>query len=290
MSDQLKKIKDVFPDFETEDALLQAKIENVNLYKKANKLALTIVPEERMNLKNICLLENYLKSRFSVTDVEIIIDTKIEYSIETEWNNIVNYINAKYPLTKAILMNNKPIIQDKKMIVNLAVKGKDFLNARGFDKIAETAILNFLRKEYKVEYEEKIDEELVKKYEENTRRIERMAIELAEQEIVTELNKSNKISVGADASVRPQDDKNKAEKTDVSASTNNNKSVGEIGSNDPKEPEETTPLILGRSLTIKENIVKVEDIGIDSGKIALEGEIINMDSRELKSRKIFSVI
>ena len=32
-------------------------------------------------------------------------------------------------------------------------------------------------------------------------------------------------------------------------------------------------------------LVKVEDLGIDSGKIALEGEIINMDSRELKSGK-----
>lgn len=286
MSEQLKKIKDVFPDFKTEDAVLQAKIENVNLYKKANKLALKIVPEDRINLKNICMLENYLKNRFSVTDVEIIIDTKIEYSIETQWNNIVTYMNTKYPLTKAILMNNKPIIQDKKIIINLAVKGKDFLIARGFDKIAQTAILNFLGKDYKVEYEEKIDEELVKKYEENTRRIERMAIELAEQEIVTELNKSNKISVEADDSVRPQDDKNKAEKTDVSASTSNsNQPVGRIGSNDPKEPEESTPLILGRSLSIKETLIKVEDIGIDSGKIALEGEIINMDSRELKSGK-----
>ena len=51
-------------------------------------------------------------------------------------------------------------------------------------------------------------------------------------------------------------------------------------------PEEETPLIIGRSLNIREGLVKVEDLGIDSGKISLEGEIVNiMDSRELKSGK-----
>lgn len=196
MLEQLKRIKDVFPDLKTEDALLQAKIENVNLYKKANKLALKIVPEDRINLKNICMLENYLKNRFSVTDVEIIIHNHAEISMETQWDNIVTYMNTKYPLTRAILMNNKPIIQDKKIIVNLAVKGKDFLIASGFDKIAQTAILNFLGKDYKVEFEEKIDKELVEKFEENTRRIERMAIELAEQEIVATKDAQND-NVGA---------------------------------------------------------------------------------------------
>ena len=44
-------------------------------------------------------------------------------------------------------------------------------------------------------------------------------------------------------------------------------------------------LILGRSLNIREQLIKVEDVGVDSGKLSLDGEIINMDSRELKSGK-----
>lgn len=52
-----------------------------------------------------------------------------------------------------------------------------------------------------------------------------------------------------------------------------------------KEQEEKTPVILGRNGNIKDTLVKVADISIDSGKIALEGEIINTDSRELKSGK-----
>ena len=51
------------------------------------------------------------------------------------------------------------------------------------------------------------------------------------------------------------------------------------------EPEEITPLILGRNQNIKEQLTKIIDVSIDSGKICLEGEIINTDSRELKSGK-----
>ena len=54
---------------------------------------------------------------------------------------------------------------------------------------------------------------------------------------------------------------------------------------EPQEPEEKTPLILGRNANIKDTLVKVSDISIDSGKIAIEGEIINIDSRQLKSGK-----
>ena len=54
---------------------------------------------------------------------------------------------------------------------------------------------------------------------------------------------------------------------------------------DEQEEKEITPLILGRNQNIKEPLTKVIDVSIDSGKIALEGEVINTDSRELKSGK-----
>ena len=41
-----------------------------------------------------------------------------------------------------------------------------------------------------------------------------------------------------------------------------------------EEVEEITPLILGRNQNIKEPLVKVIDVSIDSGKIALDGEVI----------------
>ena len=49
--------------------------------------------------------------------------------------------------------------------------------------------------------------------------------------------------------------------------------------------EEDTPLILGTSQNITEPLVKVEDLGVDDGKIALEGEVIYSEDRTLKSGK-----
>ena len=54
----------------------------------------------------------------------------------------------------------------------------------------------------------------------------------------------------------------------------------------PQEKEENSPLIYGRSLKLKEQLVKVIDLSVDSGKVVLDGEILNIDSRELKSGKV----
>ena len=52
-----------------------------------------------------------------------------------------------------------------------------------------------------------------------------------------------------------------------------------------EEPEEETPLILGRNANIKEQIVKISDLTADYGKVALQGKVIRTDSRELKNGK-----
>lgn len=61
----------------------------------------------------------------------------------------------------------------------------------------------------------------------------------------------------------------------------------ESDANPPELPteEENTPLILGTSQNITETLVKVEDLGVDDGKIALQGEVIYAEDRTLKSEK-----
>ncbi len=55
----------------------------------------------------------------------------------------------------------------------------------------------------------------------------------------------------------------------------------------PEMPEERddTPIILGNTENITETLVKVEDLGVDDGKIALQGEVIFSEDRTLKSGK-----
>ena len=50
--------------------------------------------------------------------------------------------------------------------------------------------------------------------------------------------------------------------------------------------EEYTPIIIGgRKAQIKDKIVKIKDIGIDSGKVAICGKVIKQELRELKTGK-----
>ena len=52
-----------------------------------------------------------------------------------------------------------------------------------------------------------------------------------------------------------------------------------------EEEQEDTPLILGASQNITEPLVKIEDLGVDDGKISLQGEVIYTEDRTLKSGK-----
>ena len=49
--------------------------------------------------------------------------------------------------------------------------------------------------------------------------------------------------------------------------------------------EEDTPLILGMTPVINEPLVKISELGVDDGKVSIEGEVIDMEDRELKSGK-----
>ena len=52
-----------------------------------------------------------------------------------------------------------------------------------------------------------------------------------------------------------------------------------------EEDEEDTPLILGKNMNITAPLVKVADLTADDGAVCLDGEIITMEDKELKSGK-----
>ena len=52
-----------------------------------------------------------------------------------------------------------------------------------------------------------------------------------------------------------------------------------------EDEQENTPVILGNTQNITEPLVKGEDLGVDDGKIAIQGEVIFSEDRTLKSGK-----
>ena len=280
-----KTIKEIFKDYNSNSFSLNAsKIKNINLYKKSNKIELELISTDVIKAADLYAFERYLEKRFNIKEAIIKVEyqNEIKIDLKEEWRDIVNYMAYKHPLTKALLRNSSIELADKTLNVNLALKGKQVLDARGFDKTLEKILSDVYGKKLKVSYVENITEEMKKQIEEEAMRHEREAVEQAQRE--------------AEEYAKEMQEKKHASKADNSEGVPPIEEVpisGDIPPFDPGEmmppppvEEEKTPLIYGRSLKIKEQLVKVADLGIDSGKILLDGEVLNMDSRELKSGKV----
>ena len=275
MNEAIKKIKDIFVDYKADTNILNCEIKNINIFKKTNKIILEIHSEENIKLKELVDFEKYLKNRFLIEFV----DTIIEYNqdvvlpnLEEEWKIVAAYMANRHPITRPILSGSVAEIKDNSMNIILAFRGAEMMNSRNFDKELEEIIKNLYGKTYKIKYIEKIDEEEVRKNEERAIQAQKIAIKRAQQEAQAALDAQNETN---------NERKENKENTE-------NKPVTPIENKEEKKEEvkeEQSPVILGRNPNIKENIVNVADLTVDSGKVALNGEILNTDSRELKSGK-----
>ena len=287
---KLKTVKEVFKDYDfTSFALSEAKVVCVNVYKKSNTLELKLKATSSILMKDLTDFEKYLEKRFVFKNIEIKMEqaeesnADIDKKIQLEWKEIVDYMAYKHPLTKALLKKSKITIENNKIIIHLVLKGKDVLEARGFDKILSTKLKDLYHKNYVVSFEEEVTKEMLEEYQAHSRELEKQAILLAQQE--------------AEEHAKTKEIEKAGEKTKKKANSSNGENIAkepsmkEIESVPPpweesaSEPEEVSPIIYGRSAKIKEELTKVADLSVDSGKVLLDGEILNIDSRELKSGK-----
>ena len=170
MNEAVKTIKDIFADYKKETNILNCKINNINIFKKTNKIVMEIYSEENIILKELVDFEKYLKNRFSIDFVDTIIkysDNVILPNIEEEWKIIAAYMANRHPITRPILSGSVAEIKDNSMNIILAFKGADMMNSRNFDKELEDIIKNLYGKTYKIKYIEKINEEEIRKNEEH---------------------------------------------------------------------------------------------------------------------------
>lgn len=278
-----KTIKEIFKDHNSNSfALNAAKIKAINLFRKTNKLEINIIANDFIKIVDLYAFERYLEKRFAIKEVIIKIEyeNEIDVNFKEEWTDIVNYMSYKHPLAKALLKNSTIEIENQNLIVNLSLKGREVLQARGFDKILEEIIQNIYGKKVKVKYVENITDEMIRILQEQVEQNEREAVQKAQRE--------------AEEFAKEMSEKSgKKQKNDSKIQTEQAVSnTGEIPPFDMGEVvenaniEEKTPLIYGRSLKIKEQLVKVSDLSIDSGKVLVDGEVLNIDSRELKSGKV----
>ena len=277
--DNLKKIKDIFSDYKNNSQVQDCYICKIEINKKLNKLTIILKSEQFVQIKDMWDFEKYLTERFKIRDIEMIFtyneNTKIP-EVKDEWKNIICYMAHKHPLMKPILLMKSTIeVENNNINVKMHIKGADFLKSRKTDKQVEITIKNLLGKEYKVNLEEQISKEELKRQEENNRLLEEKLIRDRIEEMKRyEEESKNKVQEPPEYYVPLPSD------SDIPQ-----EELGEIPPISEMPENNNLDYIIGKPSKAKENYVKIKDINANSGKVTIEGRIAELDSRDTKSGK-----
>ena len=178
-------IKEEYSDFTDCDNLLDARLENVNLYKKQDKLQVDIISNKPITIGEIGKFENYLQSRMNIARAFTNIkyeDVEIEQNIEENWSNIISYITSKEPLSRAMLTNSTIEKKGQNLNVNLKIKGAEFLCSKKFDKGLEHLLQNVYNSKYTVKIKDCLDDEYYRHIEKELQEEEQKALKRANEE------------------------------------------------------------------------------------------------------------
>ncbi len=257
-----KKVKEIFSDYQTESIIKNAEVNALNVSKKDNSLGVLLRSNEYLEVKDIWYFEKFLKDRFKFSNIDIKIqydeETKIK-SIDKEWENIVCYISHRFPIAKNMLFKKSDIeIEKDKIYVKMHIPGADFLKAKKADVEIENTIKRLFGNKYKVEIEEHVTEKDIKAFKETSKKVKKREIE-----------KIMEATINTKPQVKEEKEQTLVKQNKV---------------NETKE-ENNTPLILGRNANIKEQIIKIEDLSADDGRVSLSGDVLNVEERTLRSGK-----
>ena len=294
---QKKYIKEVFNDYKLNNNLIDAEVGNINLYKKTNKLQVKITSSKEINLQEIESFEDFLINNFKLNkaslDIKYSNEINPKVSIQENWNNIIKYIGKKEPFSKAILTGSIPVIKNDQLNIKLHMKGASFLVSQKFDKGIEHILKNLYNKNYHVEFEEDISEEYEKELIEKRNQEEKEALLELEKQVKQEiqLRKEEKLREAEEEKIRKQEEKKKLQEELRNQNPELAAKIEAHQNKDVSVKDEESPLILGRTLLIKTELVKIENIPMEENtevRVCVEGEILDgsIDSRDIKNEKV----
>jgi DNA polymerase-3 subunit alpha (Gram-positive type) len=256
----MKRINEIFSDYKASDNLNTAMVESVVLKKKSKCLELEISSDKYIEIGEFDGLNKFIRKRFALEDSVITVkyaEGTEKKPIEEELKNIVVCVSEKYPALKSVLNNYEYNVDKNTINFNFKIEVSNFLKARNYDKQLRKAIKDLYDATYNVKFIDNVSNE------------ERMLQEEAREKEVLDITR--KIKPAASSS-KPKPVKEVPFKKDEAKEDTDSKKTDEF-------------LILGRSSKIRETVIKITDITPDEGKIAIEGEISNIEDKELKSGK-----
>ena len=256
----MKRVNEVFNDYEAGINISNALVERVILKKKSKILELEISSDNYIEVDEIEDLTSFMNRRFLLNDSKITINYSENVSrrpIEDEIENIILYLSQRHPMLKAAVNNCNYEINDKVINFRFNIIISTMLKELKYDEEIRNSIKNIYGVSYKINFIDDVDEEeLIKiKEAENKKKME-------------SLKKDIKVISNESVVVQPSKPEEKCEE----------------GKKDKKK--DNPFLIFGRSSKINDPIIKIKDITPYEGRVAVEGETSNLESKELRSGKM----
>jgi len=247
----MKRINEIFRDYPSKGNINTAILEEVVIRKDTKALEMKINAYNYIGKREIDYFNKFIQKRFELNDSKVIvryIDGETKKPLKEQLDNIILAMGEEHPVLKAIIDNYAVEVVEHTIKFNLNIALSHFLHSMGYDRKISKVIKSLYGKEYKIEFIDKVNKEELKRIKEDHHA---KTIQLIKEQMAAP--PSNNIS------------------------------------NTPSEStgtKEDPVLILGRNSKIKDPVIKIVDITPDEGRIAIEGEIFNLESKELKSGKI----
>jgi DNA polymerase III subunit alpha, Gram-positive type len=252
----MKRINEIFSDYETRGNIKTAIVEAVVLNKTTKTLEMKISSDKYIEIEEIESINKFIKERLILNDSMITVvytEGTEKKPIEEELKTIIELLANKNPILKSALNNSDyEIAKNNTINFKFRIGITYLLKAKGFDKIIHEAIKNFYGTAYHINFLDNVNSEELLRLQEDTSAKEMM---LLQQEVrAAQINKEDT-----------------AIKQEINVQTD--------------EKKDNSSLILGRNANIKEPVIKIADITPDEGKIAIEGELSNIEDKDLRSGK-----
>ena len=259
----MKRINEVFSDFNTGSNISTALVESAVLKKKSKTLELAISSDRYIEIQEIEELNNFIKRRFYLEHSKIAVNYTEEVKmkpIEEEIKNIISYVSNKHPFLRVAVNNCDYEISGNTITLKFRVPVSTMFRDLKYDREIREGIKSFYGKSYSIKFVDNVDaDELIRlQVEEEKKRMSMIRNEI----------RSTGPSIPKDT-------------------TPTVPSEGDKGKDDKKSGKMNNPfLILGRNSNIKESLIRISDASPEEGRVALYGELSNMETKELRSGKI----
>ncbi len=304
--EQLRTVKTIFNDINLDSfALADAFVVKANVYKKVNMIEIFLEAKELIPWKELEKLQRYILRKYNYKEVRFDVSTNVERASALEFlkndiKDVSAYLCKKIPIINAFMRNSESEIDNDEIKINLNLKGKEFLEKQGTDRL----ISDFIKKIYGIALpvkfiendtnnaQEKLKETNEKIVEDYTRTcIQTLMNNKTKRKQQSENGENSNQVSQENGQANPQGNTyQKAQGSGANYYQNNNSNYQGYNqykkkpAQEEQEPEEDNPeYIYGRKPRTDMPITKVEDIGMDTSEVCILGEITAIpDPTELK--------